>query len=123
MLKPEQKERLLKLGKEQYEIAEKWDREKEERDPLFQEMIEISGQPEKFERFQELLKQLSETPTHCEHERSIWSSCAGCEEIEQALNPEFYDENGDRLDDEVIEALIEANPEQYGLPPKNKWYS
>lgn len=120
MLKPEQKERLLKLGKEQYEIAEKWDREKKERDPLFQEMIEISGQPEKFERFQELLKQLSETPTHCEHERSIWSRCAGCDEIEQALNPEFFDEDGERLDDEVIEALIEANPEQYGLPPKTK---
>lgn len=120
MLRPDQIERLRALGKEQLAIAEKWDKEKEAQNPLFDELIELAtvAGTKDSERFHELVEQLSDVPTHCEHERSIWSACAGCEEIEMALNPEFYDENGDRLPDEEIDDLVEANPERYNLPPK-----
>lgn len=116
MLRPDQKERLLKLGEDQLAIAEKWEREKEERTPLFEEIADLFGKPEHEARFHELVEKLSDTPTHCEHERSIWSHCSGCEEIEHALNPEFYDENGDRLSDEEIDDIVDADPERYGIP-------
>jgi hypothetical protein len=39
------------------------------------------------------------TSDFCEHARSIWSSCAACEEIQKRMFPELYDENGDRIDE------------------------
>lgn len=116
MLRPDQKERLLKLGEDQLAIAEKWEREKEEQAPLIEEIADLFGKPEHRERFHELVEKLSDTPSRCEHDRSIWSSCAGCEEIEHALHPEFYDENGDRLSDEEIDDIVDADPERYGIP-------
>lgn len=111
-MREDQRERLLALGEDQLAIAEKWEREKEAREPLFHELSQLA---ERNERFFELVEKLSDVPTMCEHDRSIWSPCAACEEIEQALNPEFYDENGERLDDETIDDIVEANPERYGI--------
>jgi len=118
MLRPDQKERLLALGEEQLAIAEKWEREKEERDVHLQAMIKASEKND-WEGYQTALDNclaVDQNNGRCEHDRSIWSSCAGCEEIEMALSPEFFDENGDRLEDDVIEAIINSNPERYGLP-------
>lgn len=103
MLTDEQKARL---NPEQLAIAEKWEREREERDKLWK--ILISAQENKDQKlWEETLDSLQEcAPSQCEHERSIWSPCVACDEIERLLNPEFYDENGDRLEDEEIEKLI-----------------
>lgn len=110
MLRPEQKARL---NPEQLVIAEKWEQEREDRGRLIEEL----GAAEKAgdnAAFREALRKIAET-THdrCEHDRSIWTPCAACEEIEQLLNPEFYDENGDRLDEEEIEKIINKNPSWY----------
>lgn len=117
MLRPDQKERLLKLGEEQLAIAEKWEKEKEERGKIFDEIATLFGNPDKEARFHELVEQVSQsTPDFCEHGRSIWKPCGACNEIEMALNPEFYDEEGERLPDEVVDAIVEADPERYGIP-------
>ena len=112
MLKSDQIERLKALGADQLAIAEKWEQEKEERGKL----IEKIGKAEKagdHELLRDLMEIFCDAPDRCEHDRSIWTPCAGCEEIEQALHPEFYDENGDRLEDEEVEAIINAHPERY----------
>jgi len=117
MLRQDQIERLQALGKDQLAIAEKWEKERDERQVIYNQIAEVFGVPEKKDKLQELLEQLTtDVPNRCEHDRSIWSPCAGCEEIEHALNPEFYDENGDRLSDEEIDDIVDADPERYGIP-------
>jgi hypothetical protein len=120
MLRPDQIERLQALGENQFAIAQKWDKEREERGKIYDEIADLWGskKPEDQVRFHELVEKMSDVPSRCEHDRSIWSPCCGCNEIEHALNPEFYDENGDRLDDDTIDALVEADPERYGIPKK-----
>lgn len=90
MITPEQKERLSKLSPEQQAIAEKWDKERAELDAGFQSLAKaIDAQDE--EQWKDALKNLTEkTPSMCEHERSVWSNCAGCDEIDQALHPELF---------------------------------
>lgn len=106
MLTPEQKSRL---NPEQLAIAEKWDQEKEEMDKVF-EKLQRAIRESNNDLFQEALADSqANIKDRCEHDRSIWSSCAGCDEIEQLLWPEFYDENGDRLPDEEIEKIVNAS--------------
>ncbi len=118
MLRQDQIERLRALGEDQLAIAEKWEREREERGRHLDAMVEADKNKDAeaytkaFEAF--LAADEGAQTGRCEHDRSIWTPCGGCEEIEQALNPEFYDENGDRLEDGEIEAIINANPERYG---------
>lgn len=117
MLREDQKERLRALGEKQLAIAEKWEQEKDERDVHISAMVQakldgdIKAHEEAFDAYINV-----GTRQICEHDRSIWSPCSGCNEIEHALNPEFYDENGDRLEDDDIQAIVNANPEKYGIP-------
>lgn len=117
MLRPDQIERLRVLGEEQLEIAEKWESEKDERDIHIKAMIAASEKND-WEGYRAALDNciaVDKNHGRCEHGRSIWTPCAGCEDIEMALSPEFFDENGDRLEDEQIERIINANPERYGI--------
>lgn len=90
MLTPIQIERLTKLGTEQLAIAEKWDKEREEQSKL----IDMLGEAEKVgnhELFRTVLDKIGAmTPSMCEHDRSIWSNCASCDKIEQAIHPELF---------------------------------
>jgi hypothetical protein len=103
MYTPEQKARLTP---EQLIIAERWEQESKDLGAIVEKMSRAME-----ERNEELWAEAQEDlqkprPSQCEHGRHIMLSCAGCDEIERLLNPEFYDENGDRLDEETIEKLI-----------------
>ena len=104
MLSEEQKARL---NPEQLAVAEKWEREREERAVIIDELgkAEKAGDTVAFKAAIDKLS--ATTQDRCEHDRSIWSSCAACEEIEFLLYPEFYDENGERLPEEEIEKVID----------------
>ena len=90
MLTEEQKSRL---NPEQLVIAEKWEREKEERSAILDKLDagEIN--------LKEALRLMDhQTNDMCEHDRSIWSPCGACNEIERLLYPDAYckgcDEHG-----------------------------
>lgn len=90
MLTEEQK---AKLNPEQLAVAEKWEREKEERAAILDRMD--AGEID----VREALRLMNEQSNGmCEHDRSIWSPCAACDEIERLLYPEAYckvcDEHG-----------------------------
>lgn len=104
MLTDEQKSRL---NPEQLAIAERWEKEREDMGKVF-EKLHAAMEAKDETLWHEALAEATEEniPSMCEHERSIWSPCAACDEIEQLLNPEFYDVDGERLPDEEIEKLI-----------------
>lgn len=87
MLTQEQKSRLTP---EELVIAEKWEKEKEERDFLFNKIQEALSANASEAFFQAVDSLGDMQPTHCEHERSIWSRCSACDELERKLNPESY---------------------------------
>jgi hypothetical protein len=87
MLTPEQ---IARLTPEELVIAEKWEKEKEERDVVFNEM-QAALKDNDLEGFQSAMDKMAEgLPIYCEHERSIWSGCMACDELEQKLYPEFF---------------------------------
>jgi hypothetical protein len=104
MLSQEQKDRL---NSDQLAIAERWDREAEQNAKAIEKLDKAIHNSDNL-LYKEALEDLNSmlNITHCEHERSIWSTCSACNEIEHLLNPEFYDKNGDRLSEEEIEAII-----------------
>ena len=105
MLTDEQKSRL---NPEQLVIAEKWEQESIAQGKAIEMMrlAEAANDAEGIKKAFEAFLNASDTSGFCEHERSIWTPCMACEEIERLLNPEFYDEDGERLPEEVIEELI-----------------
>lgn len=105
MLTDEQKARL---NPEQLAIAEKWEREHIAQGEAIEMMrvAEAANDAEGIKNAFEAFLNASDTSGFCEHERSIWTPCMACEEIERLLNPEFYDEDGERLPEEVIEEII-----------------
>jgi hypothetical protein len=102
-------EQIARLNPEQLAIAEKWDREADERQRAVDEM-EAANKARDIQAYEKAMQKFfsigSVESGRCEHDRSIMGTCAGCEELEQLLHPEFYDENGDRLPDEDLMALI-----------------
>lgn len=106
MLTDEQKARL---NPEQLVIAEKWEREADLREEALKEMDaaraakDFDAMQLATDKFFNIGGLLGEDNDRCEHDRSIMGTCAGCEELERLLHPEFYDANGDRLSDEDIE--------------------
>lgn len=87
MLTPEQ---IARLSPEELLIAEKWEKEKDERDIIFND-IQTALKANDVEAYQKAIDNLTkDLPTHCEHERSIWSRCGSCDDLEQKLYPEFF---------------------------------
>lgn len=104
MLSDEQRARL---NPEQLLIAEKWEKEREDMGQVFEKLgLAMKNHDENL--WKEALEESNINPisSRCDHDRSIWSTCSACDEIEHLLNPEFYDENGDRLEDEEIEKIV-----------------
>jgi hypothetical protein len=88
MLSKEQKDRLTP---EELIIAEKWDKEKDERDIIFEE-IQAALAANAMEAFHLATDKLGDMqPSHCEHERSIWTRCGACDDLELKLYPEAFD--------------------------------
>jgi hypothetical protein len=113
MLTDEQKSRL---SPEQLVIAEKWEQEKEERGVYIEDM-RVANEAKDIEAyhaaFEKFIKVGAANADYCEHERSIWSSCSACEEIEMILYPEFYNADGERMEDEEIDKMIFSKSKQY----------
>lgn len=87
-------EQIAKLTPEELITAERWERERDERDAFFSRYLsgEITGK--------ECAKLLRAQAQMCEHGRSIHSvHCFGCDKIEQKLYPERFDEEGYRKED------------------------
>lgn len=103
------KEQKARLDPEQLAIAEKWEVDREKLNSLFEQLARAveNNDDALWKKAQQNLRD-NPTPSRCEHDRSIWSPCGACEEIEQLLYPEYYDENGDRLPDEEIEIIALA---------------
>lgn len=82
-----------KLTAEQLIIAEGWEKEREERDKVISQ----------FEKGEITTNELADAlirlaPSHCEHGRSIWSTCIECEEIEKIVRPEAFEFKSDEED-------------------------
>ena len=81
-----------KLSPEQLVIVEKWQAERKARSAIMDRVDakEIS--------IYDALEMMEDMITdHCEHGRSIMGTCAGCDEIEDIINP---DRDKDEEDDE-----------------------
>ncbi len=87
---------LAKLTTEQKELAEKWEQEQKVRE----EILNAHDRGEL--TFKEAMDKLAATVDgFCEHDRSIWSPCAACHELEMILYPDQFDEDGNRIDEWV----------------------
>jgi DNA-directed RNA polymerase subunit RPC12/RpoP len=83
-------EKRNKLSPEQLVVAEKWERERDERQALVKQMI-AAGERGDVEAVDQLQTQLLDSHSSmCEHDRSIWSPCCSCHEIEMILYPELF---------------------------------
>jgi len=89
MLTDEQKSRL---DPEQLAIAERWERDADARSLSLDKMIAASEAKdnEAYAKSLEEYLSIDKGRTHCEHERSTWSNCAGCDEIARLLNPQLF---------------------------------
>jgi hypothetical protein len=87
-----------KLTPEQLVIAEKWEAERNERDKLYDIMIEAqkNGKQDIFEATCQ--KIIDITPEFCEHNHYILDDCSDCDALEKILYPEGFDDNGDRIE-------------------------
>lgn len=113
MLTEEQKSRL---NPEQLAIAEKWEKEHIAQGIAIEKMTKANEEKD-FEAYQKAFEEFlsaSDTSGFCEHERSIWTPCMACEEIERLLNPEFYDDEGERLPEEAIEEILKQREKESG---------
>lgn len=79
------RERFHLLTPEQRVIAEKWEQEREAREKLVED---IRAGKVSWKEVGEILRDT--TPSMCEHDRSIWSHCISCEEIERIIRPEAF---------------------------------
>lgn len=83
-------EQRAKLTPEQLVIAEKWEKEQKEMSGLI-EQLATAQENKDMKLWADTMEKIQNVaPNMCEHERSIWSNCAGCDEIEQILHPELF---------------------------------
>lgn len=89
MLTEEQKARL---NPEQLAIAEGWERESAERG-VWIDRMEAASEAKDWPAYREALNgflSVGKDKTHCQHERSLMSTCIACEEISRLLNPQLF---------------------------------
>jgi methionyl-tRNA synthetase len=107
MLTDEQRSRL---DPEQLAIAERWEQDRDHRLALCDKMgeAEKSGDNVAFRKYLDEYLATDKGRTHCEHERSIWSNCAACDEISRLLNPEFFCSKCEEALDEEEQPLVKG---------------
>lgn len=89
---------LAKLTPEQKELAEKWERERDELSALI-DALEVADAAGNLEDHNRIFKQILDSGSDfCEHNRSIWSPCSACHELEMILYPDMFDQDGNRQD-------------------------
>lgn len=99
-------ENLAKLTPEQLEIYNNWEKESEQCDIIFQEILNALG-ANNLDEVKRLGEKIQEViPAVCEHGKSVFGSCQACDEIERTVFPEFFDANGERIDDVLGECVI-----------------
>lgn len=86
-------ENIAKLSPEQLKVWEKWLAEGKAREALLDKLD--AGQVNIDEVSREILEN---NPEFCEHNRSIWSPCSACYEIDKILFPESFDEDGNHIE-------------------------
>lgn len=87
-----------KLTDEQQVVFDRWERDK----LRLRQTIELLFKKSEYspDEYKRLLNEIeADIVSQCEHERSIWKSCAACDEIEKIVYPELFDENGERKED------------------------
>jgi len=108
MLRPDQ---IARLSPEQTIVAERWEREREQRAVLLDKMSAVK---DNWDAYQHLLcEYVAVDAPRCEHDRCAMSGCHECNEIEIILNPLFYDEDGELLPEEELKEAIASHPEIY----------
>ena len=75
-----------KLDAEQKAVADKWDKEKLERAVLLDEMGRAESTKDHHKAKEIFKKLVAADGDMCEHERSIWSNCSACLDIENICN-------------------------------------
>ena len=86
-------ERLARLNDSQRDIVLKREEKKTIRLGLIARLKE--NDPDVHEMVFNALQNLDDDM--CEHDRSIWSNCLACAEIDHLLFPELYDEDGIKI--------------------------
>ena len=96
-LKDLEPERLIRLNEEQRAIVLQRMKKAEERSYLL-DKLKATNEPDVHQHIFDLFRDTDSD--ECEHERSIWSSCAECHEIDRLLFPEHYANNGDLIEED-----------------------
>lgn len=85
--------RMALLNPEQRKVAERWERERDERLRLLGEAKAAEARGDDETRLA-LWKKVCTIGAEdsCEHGRSVYSTCMACEEIERILSPELFED-------------------------------
>jgi hypothetical protein len=104
-------ERLARLDDKQQAIVMKRQEESAARSIVIAKLFDAD--PEVHEHAFNTLRDM--TPDMCEHDRSIWSPCMACAEIDHLMYPEVFNEFGEKIeevgyeDEEINEDQEEAD--------------
>ncbi len=78
------------LTPEQQAIVDRWEKEKQERQKCY-DLLQIAMDRKDARLWHDIINKIEQiTPSVCEHDRSIWSPCAACNEIERIIHPELF---------------------------------
>ena len=91
-------EQLSRLNPDQLRVVRKRELEKKERFKLIEQLRGSDAEQNEM-LFNALRASLDDSNMECEHGHSLSKNCILCHEIEVALHPEAYDENGDPIND------------------------
>jgi hypothetical protein len=91
-------EQLARLNPDQLRVVRKRELEKKERAKLIENLRGSDAEQNEM-LFNALRASLDDSNMECEHGRSLAKPCIACHEIEVALHPEAYDEDGNPIDE------------------------
>jgi hypothetical protein len=100
-------ENLAKLTVEQRQVYDCWVKEQQLMQPLIEQMSAALGRGD-MAMVADCQHAMSKIiPERCEHDRSIFTHCEACRQIDATLFPEDYDGNGYLIDDKLtVETVL-----------------
>ncbi len=87
--------RLAKLSSEQLEVAKQWESDRSKRLACLDRMEAAEKLGDTEARDQAYKEYRANDPTRCAHDRSMWSNCGACLEIQKILFPENFEDEDD----------------------------
>lgn len=76
-----------RLNPDQLRTVEQWERERLEREPFFEKLV-AAKTSEDIQAAAAELSSVTSKHNRCPHDRSVWSSCGACEDLEEILAEE-----------------------------------